>query len=436
MTTHRALIGLVLLLALAALAGAAPATAANFTVDSTADAGDANTGDPACATAGAVCTLRAAIDQANASPSADVITLPAGVYQLTGAASDDANVSGDLDIDDVGTASTTINGAGARTTRIVGTGADRVLNTLDGSEHYFISGVTITGGGGVDEGGGIFARGTLGLTNATVAGNHADAANVTSNEGGGLFIQDHANLSNVTISGNVAARGTSNTFGPEGGGVFDNGSPSSSFVNVTISGNLATGAGAEAGGVFYNADANSTTYTNVSLVGNSVSGAGSEGGGIFVNDQLTMRNTIVALNRVGGAIDNCDLNDTLHSAGHNLEEGTDCAFGAAGDLHGVNPLLGDLADNGGPVDTRAELTGSSAIDAGDAVGCPATDARGVGRPVGAACDIGAFETAGAAATTPPPTNARTKCKKHRHKHKRSASAAKKKCKKKKKKRRG
>jgi CSLREA domain-containing protein len=431
MTKHRALIGLVSLFACAALTNAAPAAAANFTVNSTGDAGDANTGDPACATATAVCTLRAAVDQANASASADVISLPPGVYQLTGAANEDANASGDLDIDDVGTASTTINGLDARTTSIVGTGADRVIDTHDNSELQSISGVTIAGGGGVDAGGGIFARGTLNLANATVVGNHADAANVTSNEGGGVFINDHANLSNVTISGNVAARGTNNTFGPQGGGVFDNGSPSSSFVNVTISGNLATGAGAQAGGVFYNADANSTTYTNVTLAGNSVSGSGSEGGGIFVNDELTMKNTIVALNRVSGSVGNCELNDTLHSAGHNLEEGTDCGFGAAGDLHGANPLLGALANNGGPVDTQAELLGSPALDAGDAAGCPATDARGVARPVGAACDIGAFEAAGAAQPTSQAPR-KAKCKKKKHK-KHAAAAKKKKCKKKKRK---
>jgi CSLREA domain-containing protein len=437
MTTHRALIGFASLLSLAALATAAPAAAATFSVNSTADVGDANTANPACATSGGACTLRAAIDQANASASGDVITLPPGVYQLTGAAGDDANASGDLDIDDVGTASTTISGAGARTTRIVGTGSDRVVNTLDSDEHVSISGVAITGGGGVAEGGGIFAAGTLGLTNASVVSNRSDPAGATSgatlNEGGGIFINDHANLTNVTISGNVAARGTGNIFGPQGGGVFDNGSPTSSFVNVTISGNAAVGSGAQGGGVFYNADANSTTYRNVSLVGNSVSGSGSEGGGIFVNDELTLKNTIVALNRAGASVSDCSLNDTLHSAGHNLEEGTDCALSAAGDLKNTNPLLGGLANNGGPVDTRALLTGSPAIDAGDPIGCPATDARGVARPLGSACDIGAFEAAAAPSILPPagapPAIGKKKCKKK--KHKRSAAAAKKKCKKKK-----
>nr|BBJ47930.1 hypothetical protein SAVMC3_05590 [Streptomyces avermitilis] len=51
--------------------------------------------------------------------------------------------------------------------------------------------------------------------------------------------------------------------------------------------------------------------------------------------------------------------------------------------------MGPLADNGGPTDTTALLPGSPALDAAD--GCPATDQRGVARPQGTACDIGAYE---------------------------------------------
>ena len=55
------------------------------------------------------------------------------------------------------------------------------------------------------------------------------------------------------------------------------------------------------------------------------------------------------------------------------------------------PLLGALADNGGPTLTHALLTGSPAIDAGNDAACPATDQRGVTRPQGAHCDIGSYE---------------------------------------------
>jgi hypothetical protein len=57
----------------------------------------------------------------------------------------------------------------------------------------------------------------------------------------------------------------------------------------------------------------------------------------------------------------------------------------------LDPLLGPLADNGGPNQTMALQTGSPAIDAGNTVSCPGTDQRGISRLQGSACDIGAFE---------------------------------------------
>ena len=56
-----------------------------------------------------------------------------------------------------------------------------------------------------------------------------------------------------------------------------------------------------------------------------------------------------------------------------------------------DPFLGPLADNGGFTQTHALGAGSSAIDAGDPSFCPATDQRGVVRPIGSGCDIGAYE---------------------------------------------
>lgn len=66
----------------------------------------------------------------------------------------------------------------------------------------------------------------------------------------------------------------------------------------------------------------------------------------------------------------------------------------------ADPLLGPLADNGGPTETRALLAGSPAINAGNAAACPATDQRGVGRPQGSGCDIGAYERVPVLAISP------------------------------------
>src|ERR1700675_908151 len=75
---------------------AAGARAANFTVTSTADAVDATPGDGVCATATAACTLRAAIQEANALSGADSITVPAGTYTLALlGAGEDAAATGD-----------------------------------------------------------------------------------------------------------------------------------------------------------------------------------------------------------------------------------------------------------------------------------------------------------------------------------------------------
>src|SRR5262249_31394922 len=54
-----------------------------FRVDTLADGADADPNDDVCKTAGNVCTLRAAIQQANATPGADVILLQAGSHTLS-----------------------------------------------------------------------------------------------------------------------------------------------------------------------------------------------------------------------------------------------------------------------------------------------------------------------------------------------------------------
>ena len=89
------------------------ASPARFTVNSTADARDASAGDGVCRTVAGACTLRAAIQEANARPGADEIQLPGGTYTL-GIAGQNQNdaTSGDLDITD----SVTITGSGAGTT--------------------------------------------------------------------------------------------------------------------------------------------------------------------------------------------------------------------------------------------------------------------------------------------------------------------------------
>ncbi|UXI70236.1 CSLREA domain-containing protein [Tahibacter amnicola] len=77
-----------------------PATAATWLVNTTQDAPDAQPGDGQCATAAGHCTLRAAIQEANATPGYDTLRVPGGFYfpDLQGAPPDDTAQAGDLDI--------------------------------------------------------------------------------------------------------------------------------------------------------------------------------------------------------------------------------------------------------------------------------------------------------------------------------------------------
>src|SRR5690349_5388526 len=81
---------------------AGPAWGLSFSVNDLADGADDNVGDGICHTAAGTCTLRAAIQEANASPAVDVITIPGNnsfpyTLSITGADEDNA-ATGDLDI--------------------------------------------------------------------------------------------------------------------------------------------------------------------------------------------------------------------------------------------------------------------------------------------------------------------------------------------------
>jgi uncharacterized repeat protein (TIGR01451 family) len=155
------------------------------------------------------------------------------------------------------------------------------------------------------------------------------------------------------------------------------------MTNDTLNANVA----GDNGGGLYNRS--SAILTNVTFASNTANGPDT-GGNIFNDEaQLSLRNSVVAYSETDG---NCfNSNGFLNSLGHNLESANTCGFSAAGDIVNTNPLLGPLQDNGGATFTQALLPGSPAIDAGSNAFCPATDQRGLPRPQGAACDIGAYE---------------------------------------------
>ena len=353
--------------------GLSPAAAAeNFVVNSTADLVDVNPGDGVCETGmTGDCTLRAAIQEANALEGEDTITLPAGTYTLAiPGTGEDASATGDLDI----TGSLEIVGDGAGTTVIDAGDLDRVFH-IASEASLTARGLTIRNGN-LDAGAGVLVQGTFILENGVIADNAGSS-------GGGVFSTGSTTITESLIINNSAVPN-------DGGGLFAaNGTLT--LVNSTVASNSATGIG---GGLVTTAQGGSpqVSINNVTFAGNSAS----NGGGIFFwSGTMSVGNTIVA-NSLGGG--NCSGVQPISSLGNNLSSDGTCNFSASGDLLNTNPLLGPLADNGGPTQTLALLAGSPAIDAGNSETCAATDQRGVTRPQGDACDIGAFEFQGAQET--------------------------------------
>ncbi|HTC94427.1 MAG TPA: hypothetical protein VK699_13385 [Terriglobales bacterium] len=230
------------------------------------------------------CSLRGAIDFANANPGT-TINVPAGTYQLTIPTTlEQGNANGDLDVNAPGT---TIVGAGAATTIIQQTVADRVMDINFASNANFtfgISGVTITGGHDVSGlgGGGLLAGGSANSYTVTNCIFDSNAVNgtATNTPGGAISLRVGGNLS-VT-----ASTFTNNDAGASSGGAISM-SPTADtnttfqITNSTFSNNQASGeGGAVADQLNGGASSYMTTISNSTFTGNTViSGATTTGGG-------------------------------------------------------------------------------------------------------------------------------------------------------------
>lgn len=231
-------------------------------------------------------------------------------------------------------------------------------------------------GNAASVGGGITNQGSASLSvfDSQISYNQA-----TIGGGGGISNGATLKVERSTIDNNQAT---------SGGGINHIGSGNTLVLkNVTISGNTVSDNG---GGLY---SRSSASLTNVTLTGNSASGVDT-GANIFNENSLSLENSIVA----NPLLTSSCANDggTISSLGHNLDSGTSCGLTAGSDITNANPNLGPLQDNGGLTWTHALLAGSQAIDNGNNGSCPPTDQRGVSRPQGTACDIGAYEYAATA----------------------------------------
>lgn len=337
-------------------------------------------------------SLRQAVLDANAILGADTVifSIP-GTITLT---------SGEIPITD----DLTINGPGAAAVTVSGNDQSRVFNIdnpADRRINVILSGLTLTHG---------FISGNGGVVRAEDA-NLTILSSIISNgvatTGGGLSLHDsNTTIRFSSILGNRAGLfggGVSSEFGGaptltiesstiagnssdfEGGGIYAEVNRDVEIVNSTISGNTATLYG---GGISYyigtwpgGGPMDNTVRIRHTTITDNTAG---ESGNLWGDYAADVDHSIIANGSSAGS--------SAVQASYSLIEDDYFVLGDH-NLIGVDPLLGPLADNGGPTLTHALLPGSPAIDAGNPAiqNPPAADQRGFARIYGPAIDIGAVE---------------------------------------------
>ena len=372
------------------------------------------------------CTASALISAiSTANGSGGTVTLTSGcVYTLT--AVNNTTDGGGVGLPVI-SGNVTVQGNGATITRSTASGTPvfRIFD-VSSSGSLTLSSLTVSNGlanNGQQGGGGIFNHGTLTISGSTFTGNSAPASSGTS--GGGINNSGTLNVSTSTFTSNTGQEGgaifnqatatiTNNTFSNNTATIYGGGGLLNAAGSTTVNGDTFTGNTGPGGGAIDN-----DTTLNISdstFTGNT---AGTNGGGAIDNFgpttitqstfsgnsapydsnllnytgfTLSISMSIVAN---GQGASNCGGGAAFTDAGYNLDTGSSCGFSSANhSMNNTDPQLGPLANNGGPTQTMALPSGSPAVDAipSSTPGCTgSTDQRGITRPQGAGCDIGAYE---------------------------------------------
>lgn len=356
-------------------------------------------------TPGAQISLRAAIQETNALPGLDAITLPVGKYKLTRqGALEDQGATGDLDVND----HLTITGAGAAETVIDGKKAkDRVFHAA--GVVFSISGVTIQKGKPKEDfgrGGGIFAESGATLN---VASCRIKRCSSREDGGGVALVQSDATITDTVFEKNKSA--------DDGGALDLSISGTATVERVTFLANKAKNdGGAIEASDFQASMINCTFYKNKALTGGAVHLE--EGGEYDVTNCTFAKNRAKWKFGAGGLSEDLTDGDAevirvansvfddvkkknysgdgVTSLGGNIDSGTTFGFDGVGDQEAVKPRLGKLTKTTGAPPTIALKSDSPAIDAANDAMAPPTDQRGLPRvdqpDVGTAmADVGAFE---------------------------------------------
>jgi hypothetical protein len=254
-----------------------------------------------------------------------------------------------------------------------------------------LSGSTVSDNSAAGDGGGMKLLGGGTLTGSTISGNTAQRGAGIYDAAGYHVAMHPLTLAGSTVSGNAA----NSASGGKGGGIFSR-YGGLYLTNTTLAGNVASIYG---GGIYVMRNTVPIALTHATIAANS---AGQRGGGVMIgtsdaasvaSDASLFANTEAS--QGGGENIAVTIGDiTISGDGNLLFSGGLVNVSFANAPVSGDPLLGPLQDNGGATSTMSPGIGGAAIDAyvPTGAGCPAaTDQRGVRRPQGAGCDIGAVE---------------------------------------------